>query len=214
MPHSSRAYDRGMDYSGLSLAEVSAELRTVARDARSTFGDLDEGQLNWHPGDAGWSVAQCFSHLFTGNRLVHRAAQDATERPAHSVWQRLPLLPRLFGKLLVRSQGPASKWKFTAPTRARPTGADIPRSIIEQFASQQVDAAQWMETVDERHAARSIMISPFVRFVTYSVLDGCRLLAAHDRRHFEQARRVLLMREFPIPSEETGGRSDNGSRHT
>jgi hypothetical protein len=41
------------------------------------------------------------------------------------------------------------------------------------------------------------MTSPFVRFITYSVLDGWRLAVAHDRRHFEQARRVTLMPEFP-----------------
>jgi len=214
MRQSSRAYDSGKDYARLSLAEASAELRNVARDARSTFGDLDEGQLNWHPGDARWSVAQCFYHLFTGNRLVHRAAQDATERPAHSLWQQLPLLPRLFGTLLVRSQGPASSWKFTAPTRARPTGANISRDIIEQFAGQQIEAAAWIDTVEEHHAARSIMISPFVQFVTYSVLDACRLLAAHDRRHFEQARRVVLLREFPIPLEENRGHHGNGTLYT
>jgi len=41
------------------------------------------------------------------------------------------------------------------------------------------------------------MVSPFVRFITYSVLDGCRLMAAHDRRHFEQARRVTQTAGFP-----------------
>jgi hypothetical protein len=44
------------------------------------------------------------------------------------------------------------------------------------------------------------MVSPFVRFITYSVLDGCRLMAAHDRRHFEQARRVTEAAGFPPPT--------------
>jgi hypothetical protein len=47
-----------------------------------------------------------------------------------------------------------------------------------------------VHTFDERHAARAIMTSPFIRIVAYSVLDGWRLVLAHDRRHFEQARRV------------------------
>jgi hypothetical protein len=37
----------------------------------------------------------------------------------------------------------------------------------------------------------------FYRFITYSVLDGWRLVVAHDRRNFEQARRVTLLPEFP-----------------
>ena len=36
------------------------------------------------------------------------------------------------------------------------------------------------------------MTSPFVHFITCRVLDGWRLMVAHNRRHFEQARRVML----------------------
>jgi hypothetical protein len=33
--------------------------------------------------------------------------------------------------------------------------------------------------------------------LTYSVLDGCRLIVTHERRHFEQARRVTQASGFP-----------------
>jgi hypothetical protein len=51
-----------------------------------------------------------------------------------------------------------------------------------------------------RDAASTIMVSPFAAFITYSVLDGCRLIVAHARRHFEQARRVTEQQGFPPPS--------------
>ncbi len=54
-----------------------------------------------------------------------------------------------------------------------------------------------MQALDGRDARRIIMVSPFVSFITYSVLDGCRLIVAHERRHFEQARRVTREPEFP-----------------
>jgi hypothetical protein len=41
------------------------------------------------------------------------------------------------------------------------------------------------------------MTSPFIKVITYSVLDGWRLVFAHDRRHLEQARRVTLSPGFP-----------------
>jgi hypothetical protein len=41
------------------------------------------------------------------------------------------------------------------------------------------------------------MVSPFVSQITYSVLDGYRLIAAHQRRHFEQAERVATHPAFP-----------------
>jgi hypothetical protein len=98
---------------------------------------------------------------------------------------------------MIRSQSPTSTGKYNAPATARPTASEIPRDIIDRFVAQQCAAAAWMQTLEQGQAGRCIMISPFVRFLTYSVLDGCRLLVAHDRRHFEQARRVMQSPGFP-----------------
>ena len=179
-----------MDYTKLSLAELSSALQSIARDTQATFGHLAIGQLNWRPDDTRWSVAQCFQHLLTANALVLRAAHDALSHSSTTVWQRVPLVPGLCGRALIRSQAPTSRRRYTAPTKALPTTSDIPADILDRFARQQCEAAEWMQTVDERDAVRCVMISPFIRLVRYCVLDGCRLVVAHDHRHFEQARRV------------------------
>jgi hypothetical protein len=41
------------------------------------------------------------------------------------------------------------------------------------------------------------MVSPFIKVVAYSVLDGWRLIFAHERRHFQQARGVASSTGFP-----------------
>jgi hypothetical protein len=186
-----------MDYTTLSLAEVRTALADVARDAQGTFGGLDGRQLNWRPDATRWSVAQCFEHLLTANRLMFQAAEHALQHPPSTLWQRLPLLPGLLGWMLIRSQAPDAVRKFTAPSRAQPTTSEVPGDIIRRFVNQHREAAEWMRTIAERDAGRAIMTSPFLRVVTYSVLDGCRLVVAHDRRHVEQARRVMLSPEFP-----------------
>jgi hypothetical protein len=173
-------------------------LTDVARDAETTFGALDARQLNWKPDESRWSVAQCFQHLLTANQLILESARDALRNPPRTVWQRVPLLPRLWGQALIRSQAPTGGGRYTAPPKAQPTTSEIPADIIRRFVDQHREAAAWAQTVDERVAGRAIMISPFIRAVTYSVLDGCRLVVAHDRRHFEQARRVMLSDGFPI----------------
>ena len=136
-------------------------------------------------------MAQCFEHLLTSNRLMLSSADDALN-PAHpqSVWQRLPVLPGVMGRIMVRSQAPETTRKFKAPTPARPSSSDIGADVIQRFVEQHRDAVVRVAALDEGRAARTIMSSPYVRFITYSVLDGWRLMVAHDRRHFEQARRV------------------------
>ena len=188
-----------MDYTRLSLAQAGAALLDVGRDTQATFGALDVRQLNWQPDATRWSIAQCFDHLLTANRLMLRSAQDALEK-GPTIWGRLPLLPHLCGPMLVRSQAPEAVRRFSAPRDAQPAASDIPADVLQRFVDQQREAAAWMGTLDEGDARRTIMSSPFLRLVTYSVLDGCRLIVAHDRRHIEQARRVLLSSTFPRAS--------------
>ena len=188
-----------MQYTTLSLPEVVSALRDVARDAQATFGVLSARQLNWRPGENRWSAAQCFQHLLTGNRLVFAAAQNAMTNPASGVLQRVPIMPGLMGRALIRSQAPGVTRKYTSPEKARPSSSDISGDVIRLFVAQHYDAAEWVRTIDARDAVRTIMISPFVRFVAYSVLDGCRLVVAHDHRHFDQALRVISAVDFPSP---------------
>lgn len=187
-----------MDYTTLSVSEVSRGLDDLARDVHSTFSGLDGRQLNWQPDQARWSVAQCFEHLLTANRLMMANAEEALRGgQTRTIWQRAPVLPRVFGRLLIRSQAPGTARKFTAPAIARPASSDIAADVIGRFVEQQRDAAARMLTTAEREAARAVMTSPFARVVTYSVLDGWRLILAHGWRHVEQARRVTLLPEFP-----------------
>lgn len=185
-------------YSSLSLADIAAEFAAIARDAQSGFGDLGDQQLNWRPDASRWSVAQCFDHLLRINREMFGAMDAATSgsRPL-TIWQRLPVLPRLFGAMLVKSQAPEARRKFTAPRKTEPAASAIEPEIIARFAAYQDEAAARVRALEGRDAASIIMVSPFASFITYSVLDGCRLIATHQRRHFEQARRVRQEAGFP-----------------
>jgi hypothetical protein len=186
-----------VDYTKRSLADVSTELQDVMRQAQATFGVLNYSQLNWRPDVTRWSVAQCIEHLRTSSNQIRQAAEDALSgsRP-RTIWQRLPILPRVAGRLLIRSLSPGATRKLTAPAAAQPA-SDISTDVIRRFVEQHGQLVEWVNTLDEKHAARVIMTSPYVDVVTYSVLDACRILIAHDRRHFEQARRVIASPGFP-----------------
>jgi hypothetical protein len=187
-----------MDYTTLSLAEVKTGLEDIAREVQETFGELDARQLNWRPDATQWSVGQCLDHLVMLDYLMFRAAGDALNgAQVPTIWHRVPGWPRLMGRLLIRSLSPDARRKQRAPARSRPATSDVAADIVQRFAEQHRDTAAWVHGVNEREAARVIMTSPFSRFVAYSVLDGCRLVVAHDRRHFEQARRVTQLPGFP-----------------
>jgi hypothetical protein len=186
------------DYTRLTCDDVATELRDVAGAVQSMFGGLGGHALNWRPDATRWSVAQCLEHLLTANRLMVQAAQDALSGAApRTIWQRLPVLPGVWGAMLIRSQAPSATRKFTAPAVATPTGSAISTDILTRFVQQQRDAAETVAALDAHRASMVIMTSPFIRVVTYSVLDGWRIVVAHDHRHIEQARRVTKSPGFP-----------------
>jgi hypothetical protein len=186
------------DYTSLTLADAEAELADIAREAQSVFGRLDAHQLNWRRDASSWSVAQCLDHLLNADREMFQAVDAATDGATpRTVWQRLPVLPRLFGSLMIRSQSPHAARKFTAPRQAVPSASAIDPQIVERFVAHQHEAAARLRSLHARDPSRTVMVSPFASFITYSVLDGCRLVVAHERRHLEQARRVTLDPGFP-----------------
>ena len=98
--------------------------------------------------------------------------------------------------MLITSQAPGGRQKYKAPASAQPASSDIAPDTIERFIASQQWRLTNLGTLSAADAQR-IMVSPFVAQITYSVLDGYRLIAAHQRRHFEQAERVMAHPEFP-----------------
>ena len=184
-----------MDYTRLSIDDIGTALDAAADDARATFGGLDARALNWKPDATRWSVAQCLEHVLTANRLMVSAVDAAMRGSAdRTLWRRLPFWPGVVGPMLIRSQAPGGSRTFVAPPTARPSTSDISGDVVVRFAEQQCDLARWCRALDRQAARDTIMTSPFLRLATYSVLDGCRLIVAHDHRHIEQAMRVIQHR--------------------
>src|SRR5690349_22668071 len=50
--------------------------------------------------------------------------------PISSIWQKLPLLPGVWGKLLIKSLDPATTRKLKAPKRFEPSESDIRATIV------------------------------------------------------------------------------------
>jgi hypothetical protein len=186
------------NFATLSLTEIYVEIDAVSRDAEATFGGLNAVQLNWKPAPSQWSVAQCFDHLIRINGLmldgIVRALDPVTPR---ALAQRVPGLPRVFGRVMIRSLSPTATRKLPAPASARPSTSDLGGDIIGRFVETQVAMRERLRSFEHRALAGTIMVSPFTSVIAYSILDACRIIVAHERRHVEQARQVTRTPGFP-----------------
>ena len=183
------------------LSAVVAEGRLVADEAHRVFGQLSAEQINWKPSGEEWSIGQCFDHLIISNRslmtVVEEIRQGTRRRRA---WERVPLLPRLLGKLLIRTLRPDSGRKAKAPRVLHPSSSQIPPGIIASFVAQQHRLLQLMEGTRGLELERITITSPVVRLITYSLMDAYRLVVVHEQNHFVQASRLLQLPGFPLPA--------------
>jgi hypothetical protein len=187
-----------MDYVNLSLPEVFDEAEAIAADAKTLFGHLNPQQVNWKPGADEWSVAQCLEHLIAANRAFSPQFDRilSGEKKA-TLWERMPILPGFFGKMLVKSQSPNSHQKFKAPNLAQPSASTVDPQVVDRFVENHRETMAKLQALERLDPAKIIVTSPFMKVITYSVLDAARLVVAHERRHFAQAQRVMETEGFP-----------------
>jgi len=187
-----------MEYTTLSMAEVRDELDAIARDAHSVFGHLDERQLKWRPDAPSWSVAQCFDHLIVSERPFVPIFEEIQAGRRHPrLRERIPVLPRLFGALLINTLRPDSGRRVRARAAFLPSQSDLPPGVVATFLEQQRRLRDLMAAFRGRDADGIIVTSPVLGLITYSLMDACRIVVAHEQNHVMQATRVAAAAGFP-----------------
>ncbi|MBL8187483.1 MAG: DinB family protein [Acidobacteria bacterium] len=182
----------------LSLPELVNEAETISSDVQSTFGHLNAEQLNWKPTPDSWSVAQCLDHLLNANTKMLGVFEPVINgQKRTSLVEQLPLLPGLFGRIMIKAVSPQGKQKLKAPQTAAPSSSQLDAQIVSRFLAKQQEVSQKLKAVEGLNADKVIVTSPFLSFITYSLLDAARIMVVHERRHFEQAQRVMAMEGFP-----------------
>ncbi len=182
----------------MSLPELVNEAEAIARDVQSTFGQLTAEQLNWKPNADSWSVAQCLDHMIAANGQMLSAFDPVINGTKQTTFiERLPVWPGLWGRMMIKVVSPQGTKKFKAPPGAAPSSSKLDPQIVGKFADLQRDVSRKIKAIENLNPDKIIITSPFAGFITYSLLDACRVIVAHERRHFEQAQRVMAAQGFP-----------------
>jgi len=180
------------------LSTILAEAHLVADETKRVFGRLSGEQVNWKPGEREWSIGQCFDHLIISNRpYVQIFEEILAGRRRRRVWERVPLLPGVFGRLLINTLRPDSGRRVKARPAFHPSSSHIAPAVIATFLEQQERLLRLMEASRDVDLDGTTITSPVLRFVTYSLMDACRIIVVHEQNHIVQATRVMEAQGFP-----------------
>jgi hypothetical protein len=174
------------------------ELQAVAEDALNLFGGMSTAQLNWKPSAEQWSVGQCFDHLIVTNRCFFPDMEKvASGKYKSSLWGRISPLSGFFGRYILKALDPEKGKKIKAPRAFLPASSDVDAEVIERFVENLSEVSARMRATEGADFGRTVITSPAMALVTYSLRDVYRIFVAHARSHFEQARRVTKAAGFP-----------------
>jgi hypothetical protein len=181
------------------LSTVLAEGRLIAAETLRTFGRLSAQQINWTPRAGAWSIGQCLEHLVISNRPYFQIIEDIRDgRRRQRPWEHMPLLPRIFGTLIINTLRPDSGRKAKARPAFYPSSSHIDPGIVPSFLEQQDRLLHLMESTRGLDLDGIRITSPVIRLVTYSLMDAYRIIVVHEQNHFVQARRVMESPGFPV----------------
>jgi hypothetical protein len=181
------------------LEDLHSDLNNVTADVRESFAGLSPRELNWKPAPDRWSVGQCFEHLnAAGSGMIKAIEAKIDGISPVTFYERLPLLPKLFGRVISNAVSPEAERKMKAPKIFEPTQSDVDDGVVVSFLEFQPAIAAAMERCTD---TRIIMGSPASAFITYSLLDAFTIVVRHEQRHVLQAKRVMEHTDFPHNTE-------------
>jgi hypothetical protein len=184
---------------GQNIQSTENELSRSADEARAAFGGFSPGQLNWKPAENSWSIAQCLDHLITTHSqyfpLFDRLAAGDSKP---TTWEKISPLSGFFGRYLIKSLDPDNVKKLKAPGKAQPSASEISGDIVDRFGDHQRQLIEHLQKLPaDLDPAKTIITSPLVGIVTYSLLDCYQIIVVHCWRHLGQAKRVAESDNFP-----------------
>lgn len=180
------------------IEEFKQQFEQLARDADCLVGPLSDRQFTWKPEPDAWSVAQCIDHLNVTARLylpvLDEGIADAIRRGLYGAG---PHAYNWFGKLAVQLVAPQTRFKSKAREAFQPPEGRSRHDVMSAFGAYQVQFVDRLRGASGLDLARSRVRSPLWLRMRMPLGSGFAMMIAHERRHLEQARRVIGSEDFP-----------------
>lgn len=197
------ASERGLRYD--ELRESRDELEAVGREAEDLAAALSGEQLWWRPDPTTWSVGECLDHLvLTGEAYLEVLDGAIEEGRRRGLRGGNEYRPSLMGRWLPGFLEPPPGLTVPAPRRIRPRPPDPGDSgradsgdPLAAFLEMRERLLHRLRAADDLDISRIRVPSPFVPLLRFDLGAAFRVVAAHERRHLWQARRVREAERFP-----------------
>ena len=169
------------------LSEAPKLKAAVSKD----FGELNEDQLNKKPSPDKWSVGECIDHLVVSHEQYLNQIRMINVEKSPSGMDLKPYKHSLFGKLLIDAVAPESTRKVKTFKVFYPAHKLIKPRIIDDYNSSLDELIGVAEKFEGYDLNKIKISSPISKFIRLNLEDVFMIHLNHDRRHINQANKVL-----------------------
>src|SRR6266540_6372609 len=113
------------------IEETLQVIADVTAHSRELLSGLSAETLNWKPAPRRWSAAQCLEHMIAAHSAYFPIFERVRRGEYRSrAWERIPLLPLLFGLSLAEGLNGEAAKMMKAPPVFQPSQSAIPADIV------------------------------------------------------------------------------------
>ena len=107
-----------------------------------------------------------------------------------NVFEKIGLFKGFWERFFVKGVAPKNRRKMKAPAAIQPGQSHIDKSIIDKLVDQNKKIIEYYLQLQTQDLKKVVVSSPFAKIVTYNAACTFDIIALHEQRHLQQAKRA------------------------
>lgn len=180
------------------IDDFRKQFEQISADADALVTPLGEEQFVWKPGPNRWSIAECLEHMNATARAYLPAIDEGiADAIRYGAYAEGPFQYSLVGRIFSRMMEPPARFRMRAAPDKQPGPERPKRETLAGFRAYQVQYVDRLRQANGIDLSRSCVRSPFASWIRIPLGSAFASMAAHERRHLWQARKITEMAGFP-----------------
>jgi len=178
--------------------EFRRQFEQISAEAEALVAPLGDEQFSWKTSPETWSIAECLEHMSATARAYLPAIDEGiADAIRHGAYAEGPFRYSLLGRLVARLMEPPVRFRMRAGIDRQPGPHRPKRETLAGFRAYQVQYIDRLRQANGIDLTRSCVRSPLASWIRIPLGSAFASMAAHERRHLWQARKIAGMENFP-----------------
>jgi hypothetical protein len=186
-----------MKSSAILLQKFLGEAPLLIQTTNNQFSGLAESQINWKPSEERWSIGECIEHLVITKKLYNSKIKELQSLFEDTGEESLKFKHTFSGRMILKYVDPNSITRTKTFKVFKPSMRQINANVIRFFCEEVETMISFGEKLHGAYLTKLKISSPVTKLLRMNVGDALLINLYHDKRHLNQAEKILNETNFP-----------------